>query len=63
MGHRTADGWIVDVQSNVQVKPDTDYNLLLALNGTTATLVVNNQNYFTHIPLLRTLTRMDLSTG
>jgi len=29
MGHRTAQGWIVDVQSNVLVKPDTNYNLLL----------------------------------
>ena len=42
MGHRTVDGWIVDVQIPMQVRSDTDYNLLLALNGITATLVVNN---------------------
>ena len=48
MGHRTADGWIVDVQTNIHVRSETNYNLLLALNGTTATLVVNNQSFFTY---------------
>jgi hypothetical protein len=41
MGHRTSAGWIVDVQSNIQAKSDTYYNMLLAVNGTVATLVVN----------------------
>ena len=48
MGHRDASGWHVDVQSNIQAKPDIDYNMLLAVNGLTATLVVNNQAIFTH---------------
>ena len=39
MGHRDASGWVVDVQTPIQAKPETNYNLLLALNGTTATLV------------------------
>ena len=34
-GHRTADGWIVDVQGPIRARSSpTDYNLLLALNGT-----------------------------
>ncbi len=48
MGHRTAAGWVVDVQSNVQVKPGIDYNLLVAVNGTNVTLLVNNQTYFSY---------------
>jgi hypothetical protein len=42
MGHRDATGWHVDVQTPRQLNADTDYNLLLALNGLTATLVVDN---------------------
>jgi hypothetical protein len=48
MGHRTADGWIVDAQSNVQVKPDVYYNLLVAVNGNTVTVVVDNKTYFSY---------------
>jgi Ca2+-binding RTX toxin-like protein len=50
MGHRDATGWHVDEQASVQggLKSDTNYNVLLALNGVNATLVVNNKNYFTH---------------
>jgi subtilisin-like proprotein convertase family protein len=49
MGHRTAEGWIVDEQTPAQLKPNQDYNLLLALNGTVATLVVNNDDVFSHV--------------
>ncbi len=49
MGRRTAAGWIVDVQTPLLVKHGTDYNLLLAVNGTTATLIVNNQTVFSHV--------------
>jgi hypothetical protein len=42
MGHRTATGWVVDVQSNIQAKPDTYYNMLVAVNGTVVTLKVDN---------------------
>ena len=48
MGHRTADGWVVEVQNNMFLRADTDYNMLLALNGTTATLVVDGTEYFNH---------------
>jgi len=47
MGVRTAAGWQMLNQTNVQLKADMQYNLLLAINGTTATLVVNNGNVFT----------------
>ncbi len=42
IGQRTADGWEVLTSANMQIKDGRDYNLLLALNGTTATIVVNN---------------------
>jgi len=48
MGHRTAAGWIVDAQSNIQAKSDTFYNMLLAVNGTVATLSVNNVKSLTY---------------
>ena len=44
IGHRDASGWVVDVNKNVKLKPDQDYNLLLSLNGVTAVLVVDNSN-------------------
>jgi Ca2+-binding RTX toxin-like protein len=54
MGHRTAEGWIVDEQSPAQLKPNRDYNVLLAQNGTVATLVVNNAEVFSHVYAVRT---------
>ena len=50
MGHRDATGWHVDVQGVVQggVKPDKWYNLLVAINGTNVTLVVDNKAVFQH---------------
>jgi hypothetical protein len=49
MGHRTAEGWIVDVQNNMQLRAETDYNMLLALHGTTATLVVDGAHVLSHV--------------
>jgi hypothetical protein len=49
MGYRDATGWHELEQTNAQLKPDTDYHLLLALNGTTATLVLDGSDVFTHI--------------
>ena len=49
MGHRTVNGWIVDEQTPAKLKPDQDYNLLVALNGTVATLVVDNTDVFSHV--------------
>ena len=48
MGHRDASGWIMDEQTPFQAKPDTFYNLTLAVNGLTATLIVNNAAVFSH---------------
>jgi Ca2+-binding RTX toxin-like protein len=48
MGHRDAGGWHVDKQANIQVKPDTFYNALLAVNGLNATIVINNKTSLTH---------------
>ena len=42
MGHRDATGWHIDVQVPAKLKPDQDYNVLLAVNGTIATVVINN---------------------
>jgi len=49
MGHRTADGWIIDEQTPARLKPNRDYNVLLSINGSVATLVVNNVELFTHV--------------
>jgi len=50
MGHRTAAGWIVDKQSPVpgQVKSDTDYTILLSVNGLSATVVLNGTTSLTN---------------
>jgi subtilisin-like proprotein convertase family protein len=48
MGRRTAAGWIIDVQTPAQVRPDRDYNLLLSINGTVATLVLDNAQVFSY---------------
>ena len=42
IGHRDAAGWVVDRQTPFNVKVDTFYNMLLSVNGLTATLVVDN---------------------
>jgi hypothetical protein len=50
MGHRDATGWVYDTQASVKggLKVGTWYNLLLSVNGLTATLVVNNATAFSH---------------
>lgn len=49
MGHRDASGWHIDKQAAVTggLKADKYYNLLLAVNGVVATLLVDNQNVIT----------------
>jgi hypothetical protein len=48
MGHRDASGWFVDSQASFQggVKSDTWYNMMLSVNGLTATLIVDNTTSF-----------------
>ncbi len=48
MGHRNTQGWILDAFTPTQVKPDIYYNLLLAVNGTTATLSLDNARLFSY---------------
>ncbi|KAA5541791.1 hypothetical protein FYK55_16405 [Roseiconus nitratireducens] len=50
MGHRDSQGWHVDRQASVQggIKHGKTYNLLLAVNGLTASLLLDNQTLFTH---------------
>ena len=42
IGQRTADGWQVMTSANMQIKDNRDYNILLAVNGTGVTVLVNN---------------------
>ena len=50
MGHRDASGWHVDEQAAVKggLKSDTYYNMLLAVNGLNATLLIDNKTVFAH---------------
>lgn len=48
IGHRDETGWHVDAQDNMKIKPGTYYNILVAVNGTTVTVVADDQEYFTH---------------
>jgi hypothetical protein len=50
MGRRDASGWTVDQQASVQggLKYGNYYNMLLAVNGTTVTLLLNNNTVFTY---------------
>jgi len=42
IGHRTSAGWVMDKQTPFLAKPDTFYNMTLAVNGLVATISVNN---------------------
>ena len=50
IGHRDASGWHVDKQGVVPggVKSDQYYNMLIAVNGTNVTILVDNKQVFTH---------------
>jgi Ca2+-binding RTX toxin-like protein len=48
MGHRDETGWHVDVQDNLKAKPGVDYNMLVAINGVTVTVVVDGVDFFSH---------------
>jgi Ca2+-binding RTX toxin-like protein len=49
IGHRTAEGWTVDVQTPSQLKPNRDYNVKVAVNGTTVTVLVDGTDFMTHV--------------
>jgi Ca2+-binding RTX toxin-like protein len=48
IGHRDATGWHVDVQDNMKIKPGNFYNMLVAVNGTTVTVLADNKEFFSH---------------
>jgi hypothetical protein len=41
IGQRTADGWVVETQKNMQLKSSRNYNILVAVHGTIVTLMVD----------------------
>ncbi len=67
MGHRDASGWKIDVQKNMQLKAGQDYNMLLSVNGVTATLVIDNSSKnvlsFAFSPRVIDGYSFDLNTG
>ncbi|MCH7645444.1 MAG: hypothetical protein IH974_11500 [Myxococcales bacterium] len=48
MGHRDAEGWHIDAQTPARLKPNRDYQVLLAINGVTATLLVDGSMLFSY---------------
>ncbi|TDG15222.1 LEPR-XLL domain-containing protein [Seongchinamella unica] len=48
IGQRTAEGWIVEAQDNMRLKANNNHNLLVAVNGTTVTLMVDGQESLSH---------------
>jgi hypothetical protein len=48
MGQRTPDGWIVLAEGNLRSFPDTFYDVLVAVNGTQVTVVVDGTHSFSH---------------
>jgi hypothetical protein len=43
IGHRDAKAWVVDSQKPLQVKSNVDYNIMLVVNGLTATMIVDGK--------------------
>jgi Ca2+-binding RTX toxin-like protein len=49
LGHRTASAWVVDKQiAGVKLKPDTFYNMFVAVNGLVATVTLDNTQSFSY---------------
>ena len=49
LGHRNESGWVLDVQAaNVKLRADTNYNVLVAVNGLVVTVTVNNSQSFSY---------------
>ncbi|MCA8884705.1 MAG: hypothetical protein KDA50_13305 [Rhodobacteraceae bacterium] len=48
IGYRDASGWHVVDQTNAKLKPDRDYDMLVAINGLTATVVIDGTQYFSY---------------
>jgi Ca2+-binding RTX toxin-like protein len=48
LGHRTVEGWIIDAETPAKIRPGQYYNVLVAVNGTNVTVVVDGSEYFSH---------------
>jgi len=48
LGHRTAEGWIIDAETPSKIKPGVYYSMLIAVNGTNVTVRVDGTEYFSH---------------
>ena len=48
LGHHTAEGWIIDAETPARIKPGNYYNVLVAVNGTIVTVVMDGAEYFSH---------------
>ena len=48
IGHRDASGWQVDVQANMKLRADQFYDVLVAVNGTTVTALIDGRHTLSH---------------
>lgn len=48
IGHRTDNGWVVDVQTPAKFRDGVNYQLLVSVNDTTVTVVVDNKYVANH---------------
>jgi Ca2+-binding RTX toxin-like protein len=48
IGSRTAEGWVVESQTRVPIRSNTDYQLRLILSGDTASLILDGQRVVAH---------------
>jgi Ca2+-binding RTX toxin-like protein len=48
MGYRDETGWHVVVQDNMRIKPGNFYNILVAVNGTNVSVLVDNTEFFSY---------------
>ena len=44
IGHKTAEGWVMDTQSNLRMRSGTDYDLTLIMHGSMATLWIGQSD-------------------
>jgi Ca2+-binding RTX toxin-like protein len=49
LGYRDASGWHVVAQTPAKLKPDTDYRVLLSVNGTYVTVMVDGKQTFAYV--------------
>ena len=60
VGHRASSEWAVGPSANIQLKPDTLYNVLVVVNGTNVTVRVDGAKTFSHTFAARALYGQEL---